>query len=67
MFFFVLLTGFAYLTATATTCCTHDEKDRNDVEKEVGGIFCSHSPPTLPSLSTVLSFLLRQVKGIWTL
>lgn len=47
--------------------CLHDEKDRNDVEKEVGGISCSPSPPSLPSLSTVLSFLLGRVKGIWTL
>lgn len=42
-----MLTGFAYLTTTATNFCTHDEKDRNDVEKEVGEISCSPSPPSL--------------------
>lgn len=67
LFFVFLLTRFAYFTTTATTCCTHDEKDRNDVEKEVRGISCSPSPLPLPSLSTVLSFLLGRVKGIWTL
>lgn len=62
-FFVLLLTGFADLTTTATLCCTHDEKDRNDVEKGVGGIFCSPFPHTLPSLSTVLSFLLGTGQG----
>lgn len=36
--------------------CLHDEKDRNDVEKEVGGISCSPSPPPPPFV--IYSFVL---------